>query len=120
VWPATTRDGRTSVTVALHSRPGDESAATRQIQDVTSLVDRALCSARPSPTSTWRKRHLLTDTLGLLAVLVTPASTTDRDAARLLRPAAWGRFGRLARVWADGGYTGHLIGWSATQRFHAA
>ncbi|MEU9158117.1 serine hydrolase domain-containing protein [Streptomyces sp. NPDC048417] len=46
VWPATTPDGRTIVTVSLHSRPGDESSATRQIQDVTALVDRALCSAR--------------------------------------------------------------------------
>jgi transposase len=63
-----------------------------------------------------RKRHLLTDTLGLLlAVLVTPASTTDRDAARALLPAARGRFERLARVWADGGYTGHLVDWSAAQ-----
>ncbi|CAM5472493.1 Transposase OS=Streptomyces griseomycini OX=66895 GN=FHS37_007770 PE=4 SV=1 [Streptomyces griseomycini] len=63
-----------------------------------------------------RKRHLLTDTLGLLlAVLVTPASTTDRDAARLLLPEARDRFGRLARIWADGGYTGHLVDWSATQ-----
>ncbi|WP_254406471.1 IS5 family transposase [Streptomyces sp. AC627_RSS907] len=63
-----------------------------------------------------RKRHLLTDTLGLLpAVLVTPASTTDRDAARILLPAAKGRFGRLSRIWADGGYTGHLVDWSATQ-----
>jgi transposase len=36
-----------------------------------------------------RKRHLLTDTLGLLlAVLVTPASTTDRDAAPILLPTA--------------------------------
>ncbi|AKH80835.1 transposase [Streptomyces sp. CNQ-509] len=63
-----------------------------------------------------RKRHMLTDTLGLLlAVLVTPASTTDRDAARILLPTAKGRFGRLARVWADGGYTGHLVDWSAAQ-----
>ncbi|WMC88348.1 IS5 family transposase [Streptomyces rochei] len=63
-----------------------------------------------------RKRHLLTDTLGLLLdVLVTPASTTDRDAARILLPVAKGRFGRLKRVWADGGYTGHLGDWSATQ-----
>ncbi|MET9567148.1 transposase [Streptomyces tauricus] len=59
---------------------------------------------------------MLTDTLGLLlAVLVTPASTTDRDAARLLLPAARDCFGRLARVWADGGYTGHLVDWSAAQ-----
>ncbi|MEU4039888.1 IS5 family transposase [Streptomyces collinus] len=63
-----------------------------------------------------RKRHLLTDTLGLLlAVLVTPASTTDRDAARLLLSVARGRFGGLTRVWADGGYTGHLVDWSAAQ-----
>ncbi|WP_107308240.1 IS5 family transposase [Streptomyces qaidamensis] len=63
-----------------------------------------------------RKRHLLTDTLGLLlAVLVTPASATDRDAARILLPTAKGRFGRLTRVWADGGYTGHLGDWSAAQ-----
>ncbi|MFI9243987.1 transposase [Streptomyces sp. NPDC053086] len=51
-----------------------------------------------------RKRHLLTATLGLLlTVLVTPASTTDRDAARILLSAARDRFGRLTRIWADGG-----------------
>lgn len=60
-----------------------------------------------------RKRHLLTDTLGLLlAVLVTPASTTDRDAARTLLPTGTSRLRRLARVWADGGYTGHLADWT--------
>ncbi|MFB7595833.1 serine hydrolase domain-containing protein [Streptomyces sp. NPDC056160] len=46
VWPATAADGRTAVTVSLHSRPGDEETAMRQIQDVTALVDHALCSAR--------------------------------------------------------------------------
>ncbi|MFF8911528.1 transposase [Streptomyces olivaceoviridis] len=61
-----------------------------------------------------RKRHLPTDTLGLLlTVLVTPASTTHRDAARTLLPAAKHHFRRLARVWADGGYTGHLADWTA-------
>ncbi|MGW3553526.1 IS5 family transposase [Streptomyces griseoincarnatus] len=60
-----------------------------------------------------RKRHLLTDTLGLLlAVLVTPASTTDRDAARSLLPTAKDHFWQLARIWADGGYTGHLTDWT--------
>ncbi|MER8011093.1 IS5 family transposase [Streptomyces sp. NPDC094149] len=60
-----------------------------------------------------RKRHLLTDTLGLLlAVLVTPASTTDRDAARSLLPTAKNHFQRLVRIWADGGYTGHLTDWT--------
>ncbi|MEV7032713.1 transposase [Streptomyces sp. NPDC093272] len=61
-----------------------------------------------------RKRHLLTDTLGLLlGVLVTPASTTDRDGARILLPAAKENFRRLTRVWADGGYTGHLTDWTS-------
>jgi transposase len=63
-----------------------------------------------------RKRHLLTDTLGLLlAVLVTPASTTDRDAARILLPAAKEHLRRLSRIWADGGYRGPLQDW-AVQR----
>ena len=61
-----------------------------------------------------RKRHLLTDTLGLLLdVLVTPASTTDRDTARILLPAAKKHFRRLSRIWADGGYRGHLQDWAA-------
>ncbi|MFC9105540.1 transposase [Streptomyces rochei] len=45
-----------------------------------------------------RKRHLLTDTLGLLpAVLVTLASATDQDGTRTLLPTAAGRFRRLTR-----------------------
>lgn len=57
-----------------------------------------------------RKRHIVTDTLGLLLVVaVTAANTGDRDAATdLLR-----RLRRLHRditlVWADGGYTGSLV-----------
>ncbi|MEU8973454.1 serine hydrolase domain-containing protein [Streptomyces monashensis] len=45
-WPATTADGRTALTVSLHSRPGDEATAVRQIRDVTDLVDHALCASR--------------------------------------------------------------------------
>ncbi|TLS40445.1 beta-lactamase family protein [Streptomyces montanus] len=43
-WPATTPDGRTSVTVAVHSRPADEKTAVRQIRGITDLIDRALCA----------------------------------------------------------------------------
>jgi len=42
-WPAS--DGRSSITISLHSRPGDEDTAARQIRDVTDLVDHALCSS---------------------------------------------------------------------------
>ncbi len=61
-----------------------------------------------------RKRHIVVDTIGLLvAVLVTPASTQDRVAARsLLRRLRDTAGGRVALVWADGGYTGPLIDWA--------
>ena len=62
-----------------------------------------------------RKRHLVTDCLGLLLdVLVTPASFGDRDGARLLLPRLRARFPRLQLVWADGGYTGPLVTWALT------
>jgi D-alanyl-D-alanine carboxypeptidase len=51
VWPATTSDGRTAVTVSLHSRPGDEGTAERQIRDITALVDHALCSSHDDGTT---------------------------------------------------------------------
>ncbi|MGO4430478.1 transposase, partial [Streptomyces sp. MCAF7] len=59
-----------------------------------------------------RKRHIVTDTLGLLlAACVTAADIGDRDAAAGLLM----RLRRLHRditlVWADGGYTGSLVGW---------
>jgi transposase len=61
-----------------------------------------------------RKRHIAVDTMGLLlAVLVTPASTQDRVAARsLLRRMRDTAGGRVALVWADGGYTGTLLDWA--------
>jgi transposase len=63
-----------------------------------------------------RKRHIAVDTLGLLvAVLVTPASTSDRIAARSLLRRLRSSAGRRVRlVWADGGYTGTLLDWART------
>lgn len=59
-----------------------------------------------------RKRHIVTDCLGLLLVVaVTAANIGDRDAATGLLQ----RLRRLHRditlVWADGGYTGSLVDW---------
>jgi len=59
-----------------------------------------------------RKRHLLVDTLGLvLAVVVHSAAVQDRDGARRVFESMGGAFGRLRRVWADGGYAGQLVFW---------
>lgn len=54
-----------------------------------------------------RKRHLATDTLGLLlAVVVTAASVQDRDAGPLVLDAALDRYPTLAMVYVDQGYAG--------------
>ncbi len=60
-----------------------------------------------------RKRHIATDTLGLLlAVVVTPASIQDRDAAHRLLAAVRTRFATVSLVFADGGYAGRLVVWT--------
>jgi putative transposase len=62
-----------------------------------------------------RKRHIATDTTGLLlVVLVTAANVQDRDAGRLLLWALHTCFPRVGKVWADGGYAGQLVGLAAT------
>ncbi|MGY3677230.1 transposase [Streptomyces sp. TE33382] len=60
-----------------------------------------------------RKRHLVVDTRGLpLLVMVTPASLSDRDAAkellfrlRLMHP-------EITIVWADSAYAGKIVTWA--------
>jgi transposase len=60
-----------------------------------------------------RKRHIIVDTLGLLLeVMVTPADVQDREAAFALLLTLRERFRKISLVWADGGYTGDLIGWA--------
>ena len=61
-----------------------------------------------------RKRHVVTDTLGLvIAVVVTSASVSDPRGARLvlnrLRQLGTGK--RLRRIWVDGIYRGTLMDW---------
>ena len=59
-----------------------------------------------------RKRHVAVDCLGLiLAIMITPASVQDRDAARGLITLLVSHFGRLQVIWADGGYLGALVQW---------
>ncbi|WP_447031604.1 IS5 family transposase [Streptomyces hypolithicus] len=61
-----------------------------------------------------RRRHIVTDVLGLLlSVHVTPADTGDRDAFQALLPFLSKRFHRLRLIWADGGYTGPVLAGAA-------
>ena len=62
-----------------------------------------------------RKRHIVVDTLGLLlAVVVHAANIQDREGAVLVLKLLVGKFPRLEKIWADGGYAGQLVGWAAT------
>ncbi|WP_369426210.1 transposase [Rhodococcus sp. T2V] len=61
-----------------------------------------------------RKRHVVTDLLGLLVVvLVTAASVQDRDGGRLALSRAKTVMPWMVLVWADGGYAGRLVAWVA-------
>jgi putative transposase len=57
-----------------------------------------------------RKQHIVTDTLGLLlVVMVHAANIHDSKAAIEVISKLHGRFNRLAKIFADGGYRGDLI-----------
>ncbi len=61
---------------------------------------------------TGRKRHIVVDTLGLLLVVVVhAASWSDTEGALQVGAALRGRFPRLQKVWADGGYKQTMIDW---------
>jgi len=62
-----------------------------------------------------RKRHIATDTLGLiLVIVVTAASVQDRDAARHLLWRLAAGFAQVSLIWGDGGYAGQLVTWAAS------
>ena len=60
-----------------------------------------------------RRRHVITDSLGLLLmVLVTAADVTDRRAARMMLLRLRTQFRKVSLMWADGGYSGQLVDWA--------
>jgi transposase len=60
-----------------------------------------------------RKRHIVTDCLGLLLVVaVTAANIGGREAALGLLTRLRAVHRDICLVWADGGYTGYPIGWA--------
>jgi putative transposase len=57
-----------------------------------------------------RKQHIVTDTLGLLLVVVVHAANIhDSKAAQEVISRLRGRFHRLSKIFADGGYRGELV-----------
>lgn len=57
-----------------------------------------------------RKRHLITDTLGLvLAVLVTAANVHDTVGGKYLPDDLAARHPSVVKIWADGGYQSSIF-----------
>ena len=50
----------------------------------------------------------------ILAVVVHPGNIQDRDGAKFVLGKLRGRYRRLKLIWADGGYAGKLIEWTAS------
>ena len=58
----------------------------------------------------------MVDTLRLiLAVAVHAVDVQDRDDAKQLVTKLVGQFPRLALIWADGGYAGQVVEWTACE-----
>ena len=57
-----------------------------------------------------RKRHIITDTMGLLlVVIVTAASVQDRDGGRQVLTRLHHALASVRHIFADGGYSGQLV-----------
>lgn len=48
-----------------------------------------------------------------MAVVVHAGNIQDREGAMLVLKLLIGKFPRLEKIWADGGYAGQLVGWAA-------
>ncbi len=117
---------RTGLVKELHDRLRGKVrvAQGRQVEPTAGIIDSQSVKAAASvPAASrgydggkkihGRRRHVIADTLGLiLMVMVTAANVTDRQATRDMLPRLRTRFRKIALVWADGGYTGRLVGWA--------
>jgi putative transposase len=58
------------------------------------------------------KRHIIVDTLGLvLAVVIHSAAIQDRDGSKEVIKQLSGKWKKIVKIFADGGYRGKLIDW---------
>jgi transposase len=113
IWARITARLRTMIRIAggRHPQPSGAIIDAQSVHEsAEGVVPRASSGFDPHKKVNGRKRHLLTDTAGLLiAAAVTPASTADRDAAAALLQAIRPGHPRLARIWADHAYHGSWI-----------
>lgn len=97
-------------------RNEDPSAAVIDSQTAKGVTNTGNSGYDAGKKTKGRKRHLLTDTQGLLLdVLVHAADIQDRDGAKLLLNRAATTLKTIEKIYADGGYAGKLIAWVQKQ-----
>lgn len=110
-WERLNRELRIQVRVSVGKDP-EPSAAILDSQSVKATEMPEARGYDAGKKVNGLKRHLLVDTLGLvLTVVVLTANIQDREGARIVLEKIKGRFPRLQRIWADGGYAGALVDW---------
>jgi transposase len=91
----------------LEGREASPTAGVIDSQSVKTTESGGVCGFDAGKKTKGRKRHILTDTLGLLVGLVVhAASVQDRDGAPAVLNSIRARWPWLRHVFADGGYAG--------------
>lgn len=99
-----------AATRELEGREASPTAGVIDSQSVKTTEAGGVCGYDAGKKTRGRKRHILTDTIGLMLVLVVQsAGVQDRDGAPEVLRFARFRFPWLRHVFADGGYGGQKL-----------